>query len=377
MGCSSSNTLEDNPVKFDSISTKELISLKENFIAKQKAIDDLISNNREFDDQFKFLYSLDHDKFEESVDLYWNKFKALLDPNLFTKESFKDYTLTVASQSFIIRDLQYKEYNIAELVNGVIKDFKMDNENLKIVQTTSSDLLKNIEDKFPERQKGFMYFVTNIKSYCFSYGHINNNFKYNNDFQLNVFNFVLIGDNIENIGYIRGIAEIIEANTNLVSVCMQLYDNYNDNKPFDKSSMKNICIILNAIQNNTNIKALVILQTKGENSLEFGNEVIDKISELIKKDFLYFIYFFRLSFNSEFGQNIGRTLPNLKNLKFLGIYSNDNEFSYLDDILQGVSKNNSLNILIIQKYEISESKINEFKALSSNCKTLRLFKYFK
>ena len=360
MGCASSNVMDDNLVVFTRKSTNELLSHKNHFLAKQKTISDLILNNKVFDDDFAYFYSLDHDKFEDAVDTFWNKNKALFDEKLFNKESFKQYALTVASQSYIMKNLFYKEYNLSELVMEAVKELSNQADYSATDLTVWEDVLKNTAEKFPSRQKGFVYFPAHIKSYCFSYGHINNNFKYNCDFEINAFNFVLIEEHIDNIGYLKGIAEIIEANSNLVSVCMQLYDYYDDNKPFDKSIMKNINIILDAIKNNTNIKALAILQARGgEDSLDLGDEVFNKIDEVMKKDFLYFVYFFRLSFNSEFGKKIGSTIRSLNNLKFFGSFSNDRDFSYLNDIFQGVSRNNSLNIIIIQKYDIPESVIND------------------
>lgn len=377
MGCSSSYTNDDSNLRFEKSSLENLSSLKEKFLLRHKAISELRSNNKLFDDEYKLIFSLDHERFEEQYESFYVRNKGLLDPKLFTKESFKEFTLTFASQSFIISDFHYQNYNIKDLIVSFVKELKNEPEFNESDIMMVEDLLNSVTDKFPPIQKGFIYSPESIKSHCFAHGQINNNFKYTSDFEVNVLNFVLIGEHIDNIGYLTGIAEIIEANKKLVSVCMQLYDNYDDNKPFEKSKMKNINIIIDAIQNNRNIKAFAILQSKGERSLELGDEVIDKLSELMKKDFLYFIYLYRLSFNRDFGKKVGSILPSLANLNFFGIFSDDDDFEYLTDIFQGISKNSSLVLTITQKYIIPETKLSELKSLAMSCKTLRLFKNFK
>jgi hypothetical protein len=377
MGCSSSNTNDDNyPISLPK-SAQDLASQKEKFLAQRKDIDLLRSSNKIFDDDLKDLLNLNHEKFEEVFDLFWEKTKNFLDVKQFTKDTYKEYVLTVGAQPFIMTDYFYKEYSITELIVEFAKELKNQPEFAESDVTIVDDLLKNSAEKFPAKQKGFIYSPKSIKQHCFANGHINNNFKFNHEFEVNVLSFVLVKENVDNIGFLKGIAEIIIANKNLNTVCMQLFDMYEDNKPFEKSSMKNINIILNAIQENTSIKALTIMQSKGDNSLDIGNEVLDKITEVLKKDSLNFVYFFRLSFTDDFGKKIGSVLQGLNNLKFFGILSNDKTFNYLNDIFNGISRNNSLQIVLLQKYEILENKLSELKALATTCKTLKLFKYFK
>jgi len=263
--------------------------------------------------------------------------------------------------------------NFLKFVRELNKEPEYSGSDITIVE----DLLTNGSNKFPFIQKGFIYSPESIKSYCFAHGHINNNFKFDPHFEVNVLNFVLIGELIDNIGYLKGIGEIIESNRSLVSVCLQLYDSYDDNRPFEKSRMKNINIILESIKNNTNIKAFAILQSKGESSLDLGNEVFEELIDLIKKDFIEFLYLYRLSFDRTFGDKLGNVIPSLNNLKFIGFFSDDKEYEYLDNIIMGISNNNSLVMTVIQKYLIPESKVKEYKYLVGKCKTLKLFKYFK
>jgi|LauGreDrversion4_2_1035121.scaffolds.fasta_scaffold22739_5 hypothetical protein len=377
MGCSSSNTIEENVYRYQKKSIEELSTLKERFLEKQKVISNLRVNNKIFDDEFKSIYSLNHELFEDVYDSFFDKHSSLLDPKLFNKDSFKDFTLTIAAQSYILKELNYKDYNIKDLIIEFVRELNKEPEYSVSDITIVEDLLNTGSNKFPFVQKGFVYSPESIKSYCFAHGHINNNFKFDPHFEVNVLNFVLIGEHIDNIGYLKGIGEIIESNRSLVSVCMQLYDNYDDNRPFEKSTMKNINIILEAIKNNTNIKALAILQSKGESSLYLGNEVFEELIDLIKKDFIEYLYLYRLSFDRTFGDKLGNIIPSLNNLKFLGFFSDDKEYEYLDNIFLGISNNNSLVMTVIQKYLIAESKIKEYRYLGGKCKTLKLLKYYK
>lgn len=377
MGCSSSNIDDENVFKFEKKSVEELSLLKGKFLEKQKAVSELRATNKLFDEEFTSIYSLNHDLFEEAYESFYEKYKALLDSKLFNKDSFKEYTLTVASQLFILNDLHYKEYNIKDLIIEFVKELKKEPEYTGSDITIVEDILNNEAHNFPFGQKGFIYTPESIKSYCFAHGHINNNFKYDPQFEVNVLNFVLIGEHIDNIGYLKGIGEIIESNKTLVSVCMQLYDNYDDNRPFEKSKMKNLNIILEAIKNNSNIKAFAILQSKGENSLDLGNEVFQALTDIIQKDFLEFLYLYRLSFNRTFGEKLGNIIPSLKNLMFLGIFSDDKEYEYLNNIFLGISNNSSIVMTVIQKYIIPENRMSEYRSLVGSCKTMKLFKYYK
>jgi hypothetical protein len=377
MGCSSSNIKHDDASRFGKKSMEELSIMKEKFLEKQTVISDLRAINKTFENEFKSISSLNHELFEDAYDSFYNKYSSLLLPKNFNKDSFKDYILTVAAQLYIINELNYKEYNIKDLIIEFVRELNKEPEYSVSDITIVEDLLNSSSNRFPFIQKGFIYSPESIRSYCFAHGHINNNFKFDPDFEVNVLNFVLIGEHIDNIGYLKGIGEIIQSNKSLVSVCMQLYDNYDDNKPFEKSLMKNINIILEAIKNNTNIKAFAILQSKGESSLDLGSEVLEELTDLVKKDFIELLYFYRLSFSRSFGEKLGRIIPSLKNLKFLGFFSDDKEYEYLDNIFLGISNNNSLVMAVLQKYLIDETKIKEYKNLVGRCKSLKLFKYYK
>jgi len=64
MGCSSSNTKDDNSYRYQKKSIEEISTLKVSFLEKEKVISDLRVNNKIFDDEFKSIYSLNHELFE-------------------------------------------------------------------------------------------------------------------------------------------------------------------------------------------------------------------------------------------------------------------------------------------------------------------------
>ena len=237
-------------------------------------------------------------------------------------------------------------------------------------------MLKGYEDKYPNKQKGLIYYIESLRQQNFALGHININLKLNPDYELKVLNVAIFSESIENVLFLKGLAEIIEFNTNLVSVAIQLIENYN-NQPIDRKSLKNINIVLEAIKLNKSIKAVAFTLVKGADMIDLGPEVLNKILEIAKLDQLMGIYFLKISLNSDFGKKLGECLEDLKNLVFLGFASSDTNISYLTDIFQGINKNNSLNVVYLHKFTLPEDKMNALKGLASGCKSLKLFKYFK
>jgi len=376
MGCGSSNGNQDENLipKITPINEKK--EKKEKFISNlnsmKKLCEDLV-----FREAFQELVGHDHEKFEEVIGTFWDDHKKKLEDEKYTKDTFKDFSQVISAQSFIEQHLELKEWEL----HDIIKDYT------NYIKPTCSDfaesdfntlttLLKGYEDKYPNKQKGLIYYIESLRQQNFALGHININLKLNPDYELKVLNVAIFSESIENVLFLKGLAEIIEFNTNLVSVAIQLIENYN-NQPIDRKSLKNINIVLEAIKLNKSIKAVAFTLVKGADMIDLGPEVLNKILEIAKLDQLMGIYFLKISLNSDFGKKLGECLEDLKNLVFLGFASSDTNISYLTDIFQGINKNNSLNVVYLHKFTLPEDKMNALKGLASGCKSLKLFKYFK
>jgi hypothetical protein len=148
MGCSSSNTIEENVYRYQKKSIEELSTLKERFLEKQNFISNLRVSNKIFDDEFKSIYSLNHELFEDVYDSFYDKHSSLLDPKLFNKDSFKDFTLTIAAQSYILKELNYKEYNIKDLIIEFVRELNKEPEYSVSDITIVEDLLNTGSNKF-------------------------------------------------------------------------------------------------------------------------------------------------------------------------------------------------------------------------------------
>ena len=376
MGCGSSNNSDENL-------KPKITPLKEKTDTKDKFMSNLVNMRKLCEDQafregFMELTCQEHEKFEELIDPFYDNFKKKLEDEKFTKETFKDIAQIISAQKYIEEQLEWREWEMHDLLKEFTSHLQSSSPNFSDGDSKELDtLLKSYEDKFPNLQKGLIYFIESLRTQNFSFGHINNNLKLNHpDFEIKVLNIGIFGENIENIQYLKGIAEIIEFNPNLVSIAIQIIENYDD-KLIDKGSFKNLNILLEAIKLHKNIKALFISLVRGAEILDLGSEVMNKLIEVVKIDSILGLYLLKISLNSDFGKKLGNCLGDLKNLIFLGISSSDKDYSYLTDIFNGINKNNSLNVVYLQKYDFTDEKLNELKVLSTGCKSLKMLKYFK
>src|SRR5690606_31612641 len=106
----------------------------------------------------------------------------------------------------------------------------------------------------------------------------------------------------------KGIAEVIEYSTGLVSFAMQIIDNYED-KLIDRSSLRNLNIVLDAVRLNKNIKAIFISLVRGAEVIDLGVEVMDKILEIVAKSRnLMGLHLLKISLNKDFMKKLGNII---------------------------------------------------------------------
>jgi len=375
MGCGSSTSTEEHlKPKITPDNEKKVLKDKfnSNLQAMKKLCDDVGFRYR-----FMDLITQEHEKFEEMLDPFWENYKKKLEEEKFTHDTFKDISQAIAAQSYIEQQLELKDWDIHEIIKDLTNYIKpscpdFSDSDMQTLMT----IVKSYEQVFPSIQKGLLYFVESLRTQNFALGHININLKLNPDFDLKVLNIGIFEENLENLQFLRGLAEVIDYSHNLTSVAIQILEKYDD-KIIDKKYFRNLNIILEAVKVNKNIKALLISLVKGEEVMELGLEVNNKILELLKQDTLLGLYFVKISFNPEFGRKFANILEESKNLRFLGFASSENNPQYLTEVFHGINKNSSLNLVCLQRFEIPEAKMTELKGLTSGCKSLKLFKYFK
>lgn len=376
MGCGSSSSVQEEQFAPKITPANEKKDIKDKFtnnlLTLKKLCEDL-----GFREGFQELTGQDHEKFEEMISPFWDNYKKKLEDEKLTRDTFKDLAQAIAAQYFIEQHLQLMEWELHE----IIKDFTLYikptcSDFAEIDLTTLSNLLKDNGEIFPNKQKGLIYFIESLRQQNFALGHININLRLNPDYDLKVLNIGIFGENIENLQFLKGLAEVIEYNSNLVTVAIQIIENYDD-KLIDKKSFRNLNIILEAVRIHKNIKVLVITLVRGAELIDIGPEVLNKVIDIVKTDRLLGLYLIKISLNIDFGKKLGDSLENIKNLKFLGLGSSDANNLYLTEIFQGISKNNSLNVVFLNKYSLSEDMINALRLLASTNKSMKLFKYFK
>lgn len=375
MGCGSSSSTDEN-FKAKSIPENEKKVLKDKFNNNLQAMKKLCQDIG-FRERFMELITQEHEQFEEMFDPFWETFKKKLEEEKFTHESLKDISQVIAAQTYLEQHLDFKEYDIHDTIKQFTNYIKPSSKDFTDGDMdTLMNTIKLYQNVFPNVQKGVLYFVESLRTQNFALGHININLKLNPDFELKAFNIGIFEENLENLQFLKGLAEVIDYSQGLTSVAIQILQKYDD-KLIDKKYFRNLTILLEAIKANKNIKVLLISLVKGEEVMDLGPEVNNKILEILNQDTLLGLYFVKVTFNSEFGKKLGSLIEDSKNLRFIGFASSESNPAYLTSVFEGIGKNSSLNIVCLQKFEISEVKMNEFKGLVTGCKTLKLFKYFK
>jgi hypothetical protein len=375
MGCGSSSSTDDN-FKTRSTPDDEKKVLKDKFNNNLQAMKKLCEEIG-FRERFMELITQEHEQFEEMFDPFWETYKKKLEEEKFTHETLKDISQAIAAQTFLEQHLDFKEYDIHDTIKQFTNYIRPSCQDFTDGDMeTLMNTIKIYQNVFPSLQKGVLYFVESLRTQNFALGHININLKLNPDFELKAFNIGIFEENLENIQFLKGLAEVIDYSQALTCVAIQILQKYDD-KLIDKKYFRNLCILLESIKANKNIKVLLISLVKGEETMELGPEVNNKILEIVKQDNLLALYFVKVAFNPEFGKKLGSLIEDSQNLRFLGFASSENNPAYLTSVFQGINKNNSLNIVCLQKFEIPEAKMTELKGLVTGCKTLKLFKYFK
>jgi hypothetical protein len=377
MGCGSSisaKSINLNPDEKKRIYNKN----KENFENIQKRFKEEVMNKTFVDD----LDNLEKNKVQNlksEMKILWSKYKNLFEKASIKKKSFNDLILNLIGENILKSKFIYEEHDVTKFLQKLIDDkFTNLGSNDK---ANLSNLILGSNLVIPKVVKSFRYYIDVIPNeIAIFWKAVNDNLKYNYDFDMNCFTIIFTPILINHEELVNDLCSYLEYNENLFCVNLIISPQNLETKNKDlynlnAKSYSSLYKIFLSIRKNKNIKVLLFHCSKFY-KIVIPPEIYLLILEKVKEDNMIGFHLGKFSVSEEFFEILFDSIKPLKNLFFLGLDTKMINKYLIEKLKTNLEKNNSISIFILAG--LNDSKETEVvNDIKSKIKNVKLFHYEK
>jgi hypothetical protein len=377
MGCGSSISVKSinlNPDEKKRMYNKN----KENFENIQKRFKEEVMNKTFVDD----LDNLEKNKVQNlksEMKILWSKYKNLFEKASIKKKSFNDLILNLIGENILKSKFIYEEHDVTKFLQKLIDDkFTNLGSNDK---ANLSNLILGSNLVIPKVVKSFRYYIDVIPNeIAIFWKAVNDNLKYNSDFDMNCFTIIFTPILINHEELVNDLCSYLEYNENLFCVNLIISPQNLETKNKDlynlnAKSYSSLYKIFLSIRKNKNIKVLLFHCSKFY-KIVIPPEIYMLILEKVKEDNMIGFHLGKFSVSEEFFEILFDSIKPLKNLFFLGLDTKMINKYLIEKLKTNLEKNNSISIFILAG--LNDPKETEVvNDIKSKIKNVKLFHYEK
>ena len=354
------NKLNPSTYKLNSEHYEEKIKFQQ----IRNTIDSLKKKDSSFENDIKCMkIAFIEDDSSEKIKYFkknLNKFKE----NKITQEIIDNFILDIIAEEELFSKFEIQEWDIHSiLINIVENEFKnLEGENIDILKK----LLIENQSNFPNKQFGILFEIGSKKDNLMK--NYLRNLKFNQKFEMQTFNFQMHCGN-EYPSIYKEISEIIECNIHLNSVVIKLSFEDFQSDGDTPNAFEDFMFILQSIQINSNLKNIAFSFV--DNYDRAFPEFIDKsLFDIVEKGTYFSVLIEGYPFHDNNYELFFDALSKNSNLRFIGLFFQDDIKIYIDKITNTLKGHKSLIGVALYGNSFDDSTMN---FLRKECPHLLLF----